>query len=98
MERLTRSLKKRCAVVKGATGVQEADELRQRQHFDVMVVAIELSETSGLTWVASRKASGLHSEVVFMTENPDLQTALQVIRVGAADLLFKPVRQSSRAR
>jgi DNA-binding NtrC family response regulator len=27
-----------------------------------------------------------------MTENPDLQTAMQVIRVGAADLVFKPIR------
>lgn len=92
LERLSRGLEKRCAVVKAVTGVREADELRQRQHFDTMIVSIELSEASGLTWVSSLKTKGLRSEVVFMTENPDLQTALQVIRVGAADLIFKPVR------
>lgn len=92
LERLSRSLEKRCAVVKAVTGVREADALRQRQHFDIMIVSIELSEGSGLTWAASLKKKGLRNEVVFMTENPDLQTALQVIRVGAADLIFKPVR------
>lgn len=92
MERLARGLEKRCAVVKAVPGVREADELRARQHFDIMVVSIELPGTSGLTWAASLKEKGLRSEVVFMAENPDLQTALQVIRVGAADLIFKPVR------
>jgi DNA-binding NtrC family response regulator len=92
MDRLARHLEKRCAVVKAVTGVQEADALRQRQHFDVLIVSIELSEGSGLTWVASLRERGLRSEVVLMTENPDLQTALHVIRVGAADLIFKPVR------
>lgn len=92
LDRLARHLEKRCAVVKGVAGVEEADELRQRQHFDIMIVSIELSRASGLTWVASLREKGLRSEVVFMTESPDLQTALQVIRVGAADLIFKPVR------
>jgi DNA-binding NtrC family response regulator len=92
MERLARNLEKRCAVVKAVSGVREAEELRQRQHFDIMIVSIELPGTSGLTWVASLKEKGLRSEVVFMTENPDLQTAIQVIRVGASDLIFKPVR------
>jgi len=92
LERLARHLERRCAVVKAVSDVQEADELRQRQHFDIMLVSIELSEASGLSWVMSVREKGLRSEVVFMTENPDLQTALQVIRVGAADLVFKPVR------
>jgi len=92
MERLARHLDRRCAVVKAVTDVREADELRQRQHFDIMLVSIELADASGLAWVASLREKGLRSEVVFMTENPDLQTALQVIRVGAADLIFKPVR------
>lgn len=91
-ERLLRHLQKRCAVVKAASSTQEADELRQRQHFDVLMVSIELSGTSGLSWVKSLKNSGLRSEVIFITENPDLQTALQVIRVGATDLVFKPFR------
>lgn len=92
LDRLARNLQKRCAVVKAVASVQEADELRQRQHFDIMIVSIELSEASGLSWVAGLKEKGLRSEVVFMTESPDLQTALRVIRVGAADLIFKPVR------
>lgn len=92
LERLARHLEKRCAVVKAVSGVREADALRQRQHFDILLVSIELSESSGLAWVASLKKKGLRSEVVFMTENPDLETALQVIRVGAADLVFKPAR------
>lgn len=92
VERLARNLERRCAVVRVVSSVEEADELRQRQHFDVMLVSIELSGRSGLTWIASLREKGLRSEVVFTTENPDLQTALRVIRVGAADLIFKPVR------
>lgn len=92
MERLARNLEKRCAVVKAVSSVREAEELRQRQHFDIILVSIELSERSGLSWIESLKDKGLRSEVVFMTENPELQTAVQVIRVGAADLIFKPVR------
>lgn len=93
MERLVRNLEKRCAVVAAVSGIGEAEEVRCRQHFDIVIVSIELSESSGLSWIASLKRKGtLHSEVIFMTENPDVQTALRVIRVGAADLVFKPVR------
>ncbi len=76
------------------SSVEEADELRRRQHFDILIVSIEQGEeSSGLSWIASLKKKGsLHSEVIFTTENPDVETALQVIRVGAADLVFKPVR------
>lgn len=93
MERLARHLQKRCAVVTAVSGIDEAEAVRRRQHFDILVVSIELSESSGLGWIAALKRNqALHSEVIFMTENPDVQTALQVIRVGAADLVFKPVR------
>ncbi len=92
LERMARGLEKRCAVVKAVSGVREAEELRQRQHFDILIVSIELPESSGLSWVASLKRTGLHSEVIFMAENPDLETAMRVIRVGGADLVFKPVR------
>lgn len=92
LDRMARNLEERCAVVKAASGPAEAEELRRRQHFDILLVSIELAESSGLSWVASLKKKGLRSEVVFMAGNPDLETALQALRVGAADLLFKPAR------
>ncbi|MGA8262540.1 MAG: sigma-54 dependent transcriptional regulator [Arenicellales bacterium] len=92
LERLARALEKRCAVVKAVSDIEQANELRKRQHFDVLIVSIGLTDASGLSWVASLRRKGLRSEVIFMTETPDLQTAMQVIRVGAADLVFKPVR------
>jgi DNA-binding response OmpR family regulator len=51
-DRLARTLEKRCAVVKAVSSLQEANELRARQYFDILIVSIELSESSGLSWVA----------------------------------------------
>jgi len=93
VERLARYLEKRCAVVRAVSSAQQAEELRRRQHFDIIIVGVELAEeASGLDWVASLKEKGLRSDVVFMANDPDLQTAMRVIRLGGADLLFKPVR------
>lgn len=91
-ERLARGLGKRCAVVKAAGSLEEADQLVQRQHFDLMLVSIEGSAGAGLAWAAAQRSAATRCAIVFMTENPDLDTALRVLRVGAADLIPRPVR------
>lgn len=89
---LQRALAKRYALVEVAASVQEAEALRQRAYFDLLVVDIRLPDRSGVDWLEELRAQGVEADVIFMTAYADLDTAIQALRSGAADFILKPFR------
>ena len=49
---LQKSLHEHCALLEVADGVDSAEALRQRYHFDLLIVDIRLQGASGVEWVA----------------------------------------------
>ncbi len=87
---LHRSLALRCGWVATAGSVEEAAELLNRRHFDLIVLDIALPGRSGVEWLHELRDQGFAGDVVLMTAYADLETAIDALRAGASDFLLKP--------
>ena len=89
---LLRALQDDCAMVRAAGDIEEAEEIRKREHFDLFVVDIRLPGISGVEWLQELRAQGDQTDVIFITAYADLETAIEALRVSAFDFIMKPFR------
>ena len=89
---LKRSLEKRCALLEVAGSAEEAEALRLRYHFDLLLVDIRLPGLSGLEWLRQLREAGVRTHVIYMTAYADLDMAIAALRNGADDFIMKPFR------
>ena len=89
---LQRSLTSECALLEVAENVEIAEALRQRCHFDLLIVDIRLPGLSGIEWLRQLRDIGMGTDVIFMTAYADLDTAIAALRAGASDFILKPFR------
>ena len=89
---LERALVKEGAHVEVADSVESAEAVRERCHFDLIIMDIRLPGKNGVEWVESLRSQGCCTDVIFMTAFAELNTAIQALRTGAVDFLLKPFR------
>lgn len=89
--RIERSLSRRFALVEIAQSISEAEKLRQRCAFDLLISGVELPDGSGLTWVESLREQGIEAQVILLADQGDVETAVAAMRAGVADLLLRPL-------
>ncbi len=89
---LKRALEKRCALLEVAGSAEEAEALRLRIHFDLLLVDIKLPGISGLEWLGQLRERGVRTHVIYMTAFADLEMAVNALRNGADDFVMKPFR------
>src|SRR6267378_200212 len=70
---------------------REAVDLISRQIFDAALVDIWMPEMDGLQVLEEMKRHDPALEVVMMTGNPMVETAVQALKSGAYDYLIKPL-------
>lgn len=87
---LQRALWQRCGSVDSASSVEQAAPLLRRRLYDLIVLDIALPGRSGIDWLHELRDEGYAGDVVLMTAYADLDTAIEALRVGAADFLLKP--------
>lgn len=87
---LKKALSKKFAQVDVAGSIEEAEELRKRCHFDLLIVDINLPGRSGIEWHEAFDPQTRRSDVIFMTGYADLDTAIKALRAGASDFILKP--------
>jgi len=89
---LMRALENRCALLEVAGSAEEAEALRLRYHFDILLVDIRLPGLSGLEWLRQLREAGVRTHVIYMTAYADLNMAIEALRNGADDFIMKPFR------
>jgi two-component system NtrC family response regulator len=89
---LKRALEIRCALLEVASSAEEAEALRLRYHFDMLLVGIQLPGLSGLDWISKLRELGVRPPVIYMTAHADLDMAVAALRNGADDFIMKPFR------
>ncbi len=89
---LQRTLQKHYSLVECAECTEQADQKRQEQHFDLLIVDICMPGRSGVEWIQQLRESGCPSDVIFMTAFADMNSAIEALRLGASDLILKPFR------
>ncbi|WP_419240110.1 sigma-54-dependent transcriptional regulator [Photobacterium leiognathi] len=87
---LKKALSKKFAQVDTAGSIEEAEEIRKRCHFDLLIVDINLPGRSGINWHEAFDPTTRRSDVIFMTGYADLEMAIQALRAGASDFILKP--------
>ncbi len=89
---LKRALSKEYGLVETAASAEEAEQLRTRCHFDLLIVDICLPGNSGVDWLKTVMEQGCQSDIIFMTAFADMDKAIEALRVGASDFILKPFR------
>ncbi len=89
---LQKGLEKVFGLVEVAEDVEEAEALRQRCNFDLIISDIRLPGKSGVEWVTEIRQQGSTTSVIFITAHASLETAIAALRVGASDFIMKPFR------
>lgn len=89
---LQKGLEKIFGLVEIAADVDEAEALRQRCNFDLIISDIRLPGKSGVDWVTEIRQQGSTTSVIFITAHASLETAIAALRVGASDFIMKPFR------
>ncbi len=75
----------------GVLSAGEAMKAVQAQVYDIVLCDLRLPDTDGMTLLKWIRETSPDSAVFIMTGYADIQTAVQAIRLGAADYLEKPV-------
>jgi DNA-binding NtrC family response regulator len=73
-----------------AGSIEEAEILRLANHYEVIILDINLPGRSGIEWEAAFKQDGVYTDVIFITGYADLNTAISALKLGAADFILKP--------
>lgn len=89
---LKRGLEKKFGLVESAETVEEAETLRQRCNFDLIISDIRLPGMSGVDWITELRKQGCTASVIFITAHASLETAIDALRAGASDFIMKPFR------
>ncbi len=89
---LMRALSKIYTKVDCASSTLMADNLREQQLYDLLIVDINMPQTSGIDWVASLEEGDKRPDVIFITGFADLENAVAAVRLGAFDFVLKPFR------
>jgi DNA-binding NtrC family response regulator len=89
---LMHGLAKHHARVELVEGAEQAEEICQQRHFDLIICDIRLPGQSGVRWIQSLRDQGSSTPVIFITAHTDLDTAIAALRAGAVDFIVKPFR------
>jgi DNA-binding NtrC family response regulator len=76
--------------VKTATGGEEAIGLAQQREFDVAIFDMMMPGMSGLDLLKRFKADHADTEVILLTGQGTIETAVEAMKLGAYDYLQKP--------
>lgn len=73
-----------------ASSGAEALGLCERQHFDVAVFDMNMPGMSGIELLQRVQQSGVHMEVIILTGQGTIESAVSAMKMGACDYLTKP--------
>ena len=70
----------------------DALSLADRQHVDVIILDMILPDMSGLDVLEKLRSRGCDSEIVMLTGEGTIETAVEAMKKGAREYLTKPIR------
>lgn len=87
---LNKALSKWFSKVDCAGSIEDAEVLRCANHYDLIILDINLPGRSGIEWEEAFSDEDKKADVIFMTGYADLDTAISAIKLGATDFILKP--------
>lgn len=87
---LARYLREQGFEVQEAGDIREAEQLRSRHHFDLVVLDLMLPGEDGLAWCRRLRGQGENLPVIMLTAKGDEIDRIVGLEIGADDYLPKP--------
>lgn len=87
---LNKALNKWFSKVDCVGSIEDAEALRIANHYDLIVLDINLPGRSGIDWDEAFNDPDKKADVIFMTGYADLDTAISALKLGASDFILKP--------
>lgn len=87
---LKKALGKCFSKVDAVGSIEQAEKLRVTNHYDLIVLDINLPGRSGIEWEEAFNDPERKADVIFMTGYADLETAITALKLGATDFILKP--------
>jgi len=87
---LQRALQKEYGLVETAADIDEAEQLRQRCHFDLIIADNRLPRITGAEWLQQMRIHDQDTDVILITGYGDMDVAISALRGGASDFILKP--------
>jgi DNA-binding NtrC family response regulator len=87
---LKKALGKLFSHVDTAGSIEDAEQLRNSRHYDLILLDINLPGRSGIEWEEAFEDDDRRADVIFMTGYADLETAIRALQLGASDFILKP--------
>lgn len=87
---LVNHLQKQNASVLGVATAQQALDEQKREPADLLIVDLQLPDSNGLEFMQAAKALGQPVEVIIMTGFGTIESAVEAMKLGAANYLLKP--------
>ncbi|MDA0147582.1 sigma-54-dependent transcriptional regulator [Vibrio sp. LaRot3] len=91
---LQKALSKMFSKVDTAGSIEQAEGLRTSNHYDLIILDINLPGRSGIEWEEAFTDEDRKADVIFMTGYADLETAISALKLGATDFILKPFNLS----
>ena len=82
---------RRCLVVHQVSSIEQAQERLEHHKVDLAVIEAALPDGSGVALARHLHESQRITQTVLVSRQPDVTTALEAMRAGAADFLTKPL-------
>lgn len=76
-----------------AENAQEAKVKLKQEEFDVVITDVIMPRISGMELVEDVRASSPDTQVIIMTGEPTVETAMEAVRAGAYDYIPKPINK-----
>ncbi len=87
--RLRHALRASCALVDTAQDLRQADALRARCLFDLIVLDVSQRHRSAIDWLAQTRSNGRRGPAVVVSEHTDARLVLDAMHAGAQDFVEK---------
>lgn len=88
---ITRLLQKAGCEVASAGDAAQAWELLEREAFDLVYLDIHLPQVDGMQLLRQLRQTWPELRVILLTGHGSLNSAVEALRLGATDYLFKPI-------
>jgi len=82
-----------CVVTSAGSAEEALEQLRARD-FDVVLLDLKMPGIGGMEALRRIRDSGTSAEVVILTGHPDVNSAIEAMKLGAYDYLTKPFKLS----
>jgi DNA-binding NtrC family response regulator len=89
---LAKILEPRVKRLEQARSTEQATEILDQAHFDLVILDNIMPKKTGLEWLEEQRRVGLFADTIMITAYADLDTAIQALRSGVADFVLKPFR------